>query len=184
MFIGEFRVTKINKYKHMKHSFLKFSGFALMLIIFSSCNNEAAKTETAAGFSLDSAKAAIASSNKIYGACFASGDSTTFANCYTSDACISPTGVPRMCGTQAITAFFNGARKMGISNLTLTTDEVMGGKEAVVETGKYEMFVGEKISAEKGKFIVVWKEENGKWKMHRDIWNSDAPPPPAAPAKK
>jgi hypothetical protein len=38
----------------------------------------------------------------------------------------------------------------------------MGGKEAVVETGKYEMFVGDKVSAEKGKFIVVRKEENGK----------------------
>jgi len=47
-----------------------------------------------------------------------------------------------------------------------------------VETGKYELFVGDKVSAEKGKFIVIWKEENGKWKMHRDIWNSDAPPPP------
>ena len=167
----------------MKHSFLKLAGIACVVILLSSCTNEASKTETA-GFSLDSAKAAIAASNKVYGACFASGDSTTFANCYTSDACISPTGVPKMCGTQAITAFFNGARKMGISNITLTTEEVMGGKDAVVEVGKYELFVGDKISAEKGKFIVVWKEENGKWKMHRDIWNSDAPPPAAAPAKK
>ena len=74
---------------------------------------------------------------------------------------------------------------MGISNIVLTTEEVMGGKDAVVETGKYEMFVGDKVSAEKGKYILVWKEENGKWKMHRDIWNSDAPPPPppAAPVK-
>ena len=168
----------------MKHSFLKFLGILAMgTMLLSSCTNESAKTETA-GFSLDSAKAAIAASNKVYGACFASGDSTTFANCYTSDACISPTGTPKMCGTQAITAFFNGARKMGISNITLTTEEVMGGKDAVVEVGKYELFVGDKISAEKGKFIVVWKEENGKWKMHRDIWNSDAPPPAAAPAKK
>ena len=167
----------------MKHSFFKLSGFALFVILFSSCNNEAAKTETAAGFSLDSAKAAIAASNKVFGGCFASGDSTTFANCYTNNACINATNMPRMCGTQAITAFFNGGRKMGINNIVITTEEVMGGKEAVVETGKYEMFVGDKISAEKGKFIVVWKEENGKWKMHRDIWNSDAPPPPP-PAKK
>lgn len=166
----------------MKHSFLKISGFALMLIIFSSCNNEAAKTETAAGFSLDSAKAAIAASNKVYGPCFASGDSTAFANCYTSDACIMPTGMPKMCGTQAILGFFNGGRKMGITNIALTTDEVMGGKDAVVETGKYEIFVGDKVSAEKGKYVIVWKEENGKWKMHRDIWNSDAPPP--SPAQK
>jgi ketosteroid isomerase-like protein len=162
----------------MKHSFVKFFGVVILAALFCSCNNEAAKTETA-GFSLDSAKASIAASNKVYGACFASGDSTAFANCYTSDGCISPTGMPRMCGTQAITAFFNGGRKMGISNVVLTTEEVMGGKDAVVETGKYELFVGDKVSAEKGKYIVVWKEESGKWKMHRDIWNSDAPPPPA-----
>ena len=21
------------------------------------------------------------------------------------------------------------------------------------------------------RYIVVWKRENGKWKLHRDIWN-------------
>ena len=167
----------------MKHYFFKFLGILAMgTMLLSSCTNEAAKTETA-GFSLDSAKAAITTSNKVYGTCFTSGDSTAFANCYTSDACISPSGTPKMCGTQAITAFFNGARKMGISNVVLTTEEVMGSKDALVETGNYELFVGDKVSAEKGKYIVVWKEENGKWKMHRDIWNSDAPPPAAA-AKK
>jgi ketosteroid isomerase-like protein len=151
-------------------------------ILFSSCNNDTAKTEATASFSLDSAKAAIAASNKVFSGCFATGDSVAFASCYTSDACLNVTNMPRMCGTQAITAFFNGGHKMGITNIGLTTEEVMGGKDAVVEVGKYEMFVGNKVSVEKGKYIVVWKEENGKWKMHRDIWNSDAPPP-ATPAK-
>jgi len=168
----------------MKHSLLKLLGIVVITALFSACNNETAKTEPAAApaFSLDSAKAAIAASNKVFGASFGTGDSTAFANCYTSDACINVTGMPRMCGTQAITAFFNEGRKMGITNIAITTEEVMGGKDAVVEVGKYEMFVGDKMSAEKGKFIVVWKEENGKWKMHRDIWNADAPPA-ATPAK-
>jgi len=43
----------------MKHSFVKFLGAVVLAALFSSCNNEAAKTETAS-FSLDSAKAAIA----------------------------------------------------------------------------------------------------------------------------
>jgi ketosteroid isomerase-like protein len=170
----------------MKPSFLKLLGIVIPMIIgtmfFSSCNNDAAKAEATASFNLDSVKTAIAASNKVFGACFATGDSTAFANCYTSDACINVTNMPRMCGTQAITAFFNGGRKMGITNIAITTEEVMGGKEGVAEVGKYEMFVGNNVSAEKGKFIVIWKEENGKWKMHRDIWNSDAPPP-AAPTK-
>ena len=161
----------------MKKIFFSLCSVVLATVLFSSCNNEVAKPETPA-FSLDSAKAAIAASNKVFGECFAKGDSVTFVGCYTSDACINPSNMPRMCGPQAITAFFNGGYKMGIRNIKLTTEEVMGGKDAVVETGKYEMFVGDNVSAEKGKFIVVWKEENGKWKMHRDIWNSDSPPPP------
>jgi ketosteroid isomerase-like protein len=38
---------------------------------------------------------------------------------------------------------------------------------------------------EKGKFIVLWKQEKGIWKMYRDIWNSDASPlpTPSAPVK-
>ena len=167
----------------MKQSFVKIFGIALIAFVLCSCTNDAAKTGTTAtpAFSLDSAKSAIAASNKVFGASFGTGDSTAFANCYTSDACINVTGMPRMCGTASIIAFFNEGRKMGITNIVLTTEEIMGGKEAVVEVGKYEMFVGDKVSADKGKFIVIWKEENGKWKMHRDIWNSDAPVP--APAK-
>lgn len=169
----------------MKHSFLKLvTVLCIAAASFSSCSNgKCAKCEANA-INLDSVKAAIAASNKVFGASFATGDSTAFANCYTNDACINATGIPRMCGREALIAFFNGGRQMGINNIVITTEEVMGGKEAVVETGKYEMFVGDKISAEKGKFIVVWKQENGKWKMFRDIWNADAPPAPAAPEKK
>ena len=171
----------------MKHFFVKILGIVVIAILFSSCNNEAAKTEAtaaeSAGFSLDSVKAAIAASNKVFGASFATGDSVAFANCYTGDGCIYNANMPKVCGTDGIRAFLNGGYQSGIRNVVLTTEEVMGGKEAVVETGKYEVFIADNVSVEKGKFVVAWKEENGKWKMHRDIWNSDAPPP-AAPAAK
>ena len=166
----------------MKFSFVKLLGIAAIAIFTSSCNNEAAKTEMpTSGFSLDSAKAAIAESNKTFGAGFTTGDSAAFVSHYASDGCISPSNMPRMCGTQAITAFFNGGYAMGIRNIALITEEVMGGKDAVVETGKYEMFAANNVSIDKGKFIVIWKEENGKWKMYRDIWNTDMPP--ATPSK-
>jgi len=162
----------------MKQSFLSVLAFCVLLI---SCNTETVtKTETVT-FSLDSAKAAIAASNSNYGSSFVTGDSVSFVSHYTSDACISPSNMPRMCGTQAITAFFNGGYKMGIRDIKLTTEEVMGGKDAVVETGTYEILGEKGVSFDKGKFIVIWKEENGKWKMHRDIWNTDMPA--AVPAK-
>lgn len=167
----------------MKHSFIKFLAVVLVACFIYSCNTETTKTETAVGFSLDSAKAAIAASNKVFGACFATGDSVAFANCYTTDGCIYNANMPKVCGTAGIQSFLSMGYKSGLRNVVLTTEEVMGGKEAVVETGKYEVFIADNVSVEKGKFVVVWKEENGKWKMHRDIWNSDAPPPPPPPAK-
>jgi hypothetical protein len=36
-------------------------------------------------------------------------------------------------------------------------------------------------TVETGKYIEVWRRINGKWLMVRDIWNDDAPPPPAPP---
>ncbi len=162
----------------MKKLFLPVIAFCAILF---SCNNEAPKAEAAASFSLDSVKAAIAASNANFGGGFATGDSAAFISHYTSDACINPSNMPKMCGTAAITAFFNGGYKMGIRGIKITTAEVMGGKDGVIETGAYEMFADKNMSIDKGKFIVIWKEENGKWKMHRDIWNSDMPA--AAPSK-
>ena len=147
-------------------------------MLLSSCNNDTAKTTTSeksSSFNIDSVKAVIAASNKKFGEAWASGDSATFVSCYAKDACINPPNMPRMCGPAAITGFFNGGRAMGLRNLTLTTEEVMGGNEAVVETGKYEVFDSAHKSLDKGKYLVMWKEEDGKWKSFRDEWNSDQP---------
>lgn len=171
----------------MKHALLKFTGVVVITMLLSSCANETSKTVAASSFSLDSVKTAIAASNKVFGESFATGDSVAFASCYTSDGCIYNANMPKVCGTDGIRAFSNIGYQSGIRNVILTTEEVMGGKEAVVETGKYEVLIANNVSVEKGKFVVVWKEENGKWKMYRDIWNSDAPPaaaPAAASEKK
>ena len=164
----------------MKKIFFKTTTAAAVAIalLLGSCNNEAAKTaETKPmdSFSLDSVKNAINASNLAYGAAFAKMDSTAFLNCYTSDACINPSNMPRMCGADALKAFFLQGCKMGIRNIKYTTEEVLGGKDAVAEIGKYELIGDKDMSLDKGKYIVIWKQENGKWKMYKDEWNSDMP---------
>ena len=52
----------------------------------------------------------------------------------------------KICGLQAIAAFLNGADSMGISKLKLTTEEISGFKEAVVEIGICELFVEKGVS--------------------------------------
>jgi hypothetical protein len=52
-------------------------------------------------------------------------------------------------------------------------EEISGNEENVVEVGTYEILNDKNESFEKGKFIVVWKQENDTWKIHREIWNTD-----------
>lgn len=160
------------------------TGIVCLFVLASCSNTETPAAAVKAGLNLDSAKAAIAASNKLFGEAFQKNDSASFVARYASDACINPTGFPQMCGSAAIGAYFKGGYEMGVRDIKLTTDEVLAADPYVIETGKYEMIVGNGISAEKGKFIVIWKQENGSWKMYKDIWNSDAMPPPPTPPLK
>jgi ketosteroid isomerase-like protein len=126
-------------------------------------------------FNLETVKQIIEVNHQAYSENFAKGDASQFAKHYTSDACIFPTNFPKMCGTDAINTFFDGAYKMGVRNIKLTSNEVMGGPELVVESGVVELFIDNNIAIYKGKFIIIWKQENDQWKMYRDIWNIDTP---------
>jgi ketosteroid isomerase-like protein len=80
-------------------------------------------------------------------------------------------------------SMFSSLPKMGVKSFTLNTKEVYKGDEVVTEVGTYEMGDGNK-AIDKGKYLVIWKKDGDKWKLFRDIWNSDNPPPPPADAKK
>ncbi len=154
-------------------------------LVFASCGDTAGTKEAAApAFSLDSAKADIDANNAAFVAAMKKGDSVAVAASYTKDGCMMPANMPKFCGTQALTSLFNGMYQMGIRNLTLTVTEVIGNADLVSEEGTYEMFTNEGASMEKGKYIVTWKKEDGKWKKYRDIFNSDMPAPPPPPMVK
>jgi hypothetical protein len=62
----------------------------------------------------------------------------------------------------------------GISSVDLRTIDVWGTEDLVVEEGELSLFVGDK-EVDQGKYIVAWKNEEGKWKLFRDIFNSNLP---------
>lgn len=154
--------------------------FACILAL-SSCKEETASTAAAPSFSIDSVKAQISASNAKYGASFANNDSATFLASYTGDACLYAPNAEALCSGEGIAMFFRQGYQMGIRDIKLTTSEVVGGPDAVAETGKYELMSSDGKTMDKGKFIVIWKPVNGQWKMYRDIFNTDMPgmPPPA-----
>ncbi len=153
-------------------------------LLFTYCSQPAGSKDPAGTFSLDSAKAAIAAANVVFADALAKGDSTVAAALYTKDACMMQPGMPKMCGTAAITSFFGSAKKMGVGGIKINTIEVTGGKELVSEEGSFELLGLDGKTIDKGKYIVTWKQEDGKWKIARDISNTDMPPTPPLTEKK
>jgi ketosteroid isomerase-like protein len=65
--------------------------------------------------------------------------------------------------------------KMGITALQLETVEAAGSGDMATEVGRYALQGPGGQVIDEGKYIVIWKQEAGQLKVHRDIWNSNRP---------
>ncbi|HEV8271222.1 MAG TPA: nuclear transport factor 2 family protein [Chitinophagaceae bacterium] len=138
-----------------------------------------ATEERAKSFDLASVKKVIDSTNAVFGSMISKGDSVGLASLYTSDAKFMTPNMPTASGRNGVQSAFAGLfAAMGTPGLTLTANEVWGTEELVTEVGSYTMTDKTGKEIDKGKYIDLWKMEDGKWKIHRDIFNSDNPPAP------
>jgi ketosteroid isomerase-like protein len=64
---------------------------------------------------------------------------------------------------------------MGIKDFTFSTTDITGDNGFLIETGKYEMKDEKGALVDKGKYVVVWQNRNGEWKLYRDIGNTSMP---------
>ena len=122
-------------------------------------------------------KAAIAAGNEKLMAAFRRGDAAGLAALYTENGQLLPPNSDFITGKPAIQQFWQGVMDMGIKAALLETVELEAHGDTAIDVGRYTMQgEGDKI-LDKGKYLVVWKQEDGQWKLHRDIWNSSMPIP-------
>ena len=114
----------------------------------------------------------IRSANKNFEQNFANGDSQGMATLYTSDGSLLPPGAEIQKGANAIAAFWQMVMDMGIKGARLETLEVEQQGETAIEVGQYELSGADGNRMDQGKYIVIWKNQAGQWKLHRDIWNT------------
>ncbi len=129
----------------------------------------------AVAFAAEDVKAAIETQNKAWGAAVAKGDADAIAALYTETAKAYPPNGPVVAGRAAIRELFAGMLASGIRSVTLTASEVTGAGDSAQEVGTYVIRTPDGQLADEGKYIVLWKKEGGGWRLHRDIWNSNAP---------
>ncbi len=153
----------------MKKIFVATSFLALI-----ACNSASIESKPESTFDLEAAKTEIKTNNQQFEQAVERGDSTAAVALYHSDAKVFPPNMESV-DRNKMAGMIAGLTKMGIKKFRLNSNEFVGGPEAVVEIGTYEMSDSAK-QIDNGKFFVVWKKDGDKYKIYRDIWNSNKPP--------
>jgi ketosteroid isomerase-like protein len=90
---------------------------------------------------------------------------------YTADARILPPGAPMIAGRENIKEFWKQAiAALGVKSAKLATVDAEMTGDSVVEIGKADLVVADGSTVTL-KYVVHWKQEDGLWKWHVDIWN-------------
>ena len=125
---------------------------------------------------MENVQAAITSTNQKFMDAFKRGDAAGIAALYTDEAKLLPPGNQMMSGREAIESFWRGAMNMGIKEAKLETVRVEAEGNLAYEIGRFALTVqpesGESTTLT-GKYVVVWKNQGGTWKLHADIWNTN-----------
>jgi ketosteroid isomerase-like protein len=132
-------------------------------------------TATTAAFDIGKARSWIESDNAKFMDEVKKGDSNALAAHYSADAWLMFDNMEPVKGS-AIASAWGGAIKSGMKELKITTQDLTGNAELLVETGMFEVIGNGNKTLDKGKYVVVWKPENDGWKIYRDIGNSNMPP--------
>ena len=117
----------------------------------------------------------IAATNEEFVANYSKGDAAGVAALYTEDAQFLAPNSDFIKGKQAIQATFQSFLDMGIKTIKLETIEVEEYGDTASEVGKYTLEGDGGQVMDQGKFLVIWKQEAGQWKLHRDMINTSMP---------
>lgn len=117
----------------------------------------------------------IRKQNRAFEAAVVSRDMTALAAAYTADARILPPGSEMIAGRDNIRQFWEGVlATLNVSSVTLETLTFEPAGDIGYEVGRATLHTAGGGPVMQVKYVVVWKREDGIWKLHVDIWNTNA----------
>jgi uncharacterized protein (TIGR02246 family) len=129
-------------------------------------------------------EAALRAADSTWFAAYTAGDVDGVAALYADDAVISAPGSPPARGSadirEALAKDIGASSKGGFTLVPSPSAEVgvSGDLGYIWNTFKVTDKSGATVDA--GKYLTLAARKDGKWRIIRDIWNSDTPPTPAA----
>jgi ketosteroid isomerase-like protein len=95
---------------------------------------------------------------------------------YTADARILPPGGEMIGGREKIKEFWQGAiDSLNVASVQLVSMDVEDLGDTAYEIGRATLrFATPGAPPLQVKYVVIWKQEDGAWKWHVDIWNPNS----------
>lgn len=97
------------------------------------------------------------------------GDAAAVGSFYTDRAALLPPGQSIVVGRAAIAAHFGAAFGAGVKNLRYELKEVQAIGPTVLVIG--ETLVDAGAATVHGRFMQIWVNDGGTWRMHRDMYH-------------
>lgn len=119
------------------------------------------------GIDMVQARKEIENNVKQFSEDFKNADSLALAGHYASDGTFG--SIKKDDLDSAWGSMIRNAVKRGTPEVRFTTNSLFSDGEYLVEIGLYEFLDKDKQVKSEGKYLVVWKQEDGSWKMYRDI---------------
>lgn len=93
---------------------------------------------------------------------------------YTENSVFMPPNKPLLRGRGLLKGFYEGLLNGGSKDLKITPADVAGHGPLAYESGSYSMMNGK--VPDRGKYLFVFRNMSGSWKIEYTSWSSDLPP--------
>lgn len=128
---------------------------------------------------LEAVKLAIADTNHVFNSeVFGKRNFAALDQVYTADARILPPGNPMISGREGIKAFWaEMIESLNATSAVLESVDVLPAGDGVLEIGRAALKAappGQSALHMEAKYVVLWRQEEGRWKWHIDIWNPNS----------
>ena len=111
----------------------------------------------------------ITAANKVFMETFKAGDAAVLSSLYTEDGKVLPPNAGIIEGKEAMQAFWQAVMDMGVKEGVLEIVEVEGHGDTAIEVSRFQMKDTDGNVLNYGKYIVVWKKVDGKWKLRFEV---------------
>lgn len=152
-----------------KFALIRFIILLVVFIFISGCEQKTKKKELTSETDLSILEKEIELRLREYENHLQNGDSISLGEMYMMDAEIIPSKV----GRENIIKGFGRLIRNRITGSSFKTTQLWGNDQLLVEDGTGTWSHANGTIVDSGRYLLVWKKDDGKWKILRDTWFPD-----------